>query len=344
MPDLSAKQSTAIQTLIKRLCPSLAGALSEQLHVDVELDLVDQRTVSLSELLGRSEHVLQTLFTLSQPEGSESVLVLSEESARIIVDMMEGMSGGDPTEPLTDSNVDTLSGGMSALVRAFCLNLSALTGDHYELESSSTHFGMLTVPPVFALEGSAIEATFTLTIPDVGDVTLTALFTTALMLEIAPTSDSRSADGERYEAGGALTEDDVAAMLGQAVGGVDYRPGAPVPTIATGPGAASPFPELSDQGSHASSHRGLGMILDIPLDVTVELGRVRMLIKDVLELSSGSIIELDRVAGEPVDLLVNGRLVAKGEVVVIEDNFGIRITEIMSPTDRVAGLGRGDRR
>ena len=82
------------------------------------------------------------------------------------------------------------------------------------------------------------------------------------------------------------------------------------------------------------------LIMDIPLDVTVELGRVRMLIKDVLELSSGSIVELDRVAGEPVDLLVNGRLVAKGEVVVIEDNFGIRITEIVSPADRVSGLGR----
>ena len=87
--------------------------------------------------------------------------------------------------------------------------------------------------------------------------------------------------------------------------------------------------------------RGMELIMDIPLDVTVELGRVRMLIKDVLELSSGSIVELDRVAGEPVDLLVNGRLVAKGEVVVIEDNFGIRLTEIVSPADRVSGLGRG---
>ncbi len=81
--------------------------------------------------------------------------------------------------------------------------------------------------------------------------------------------------------------------------------------------------------------------MDIPLDVTVELGRVRMLIKDVLELAMGSIVELDRVAGEPVDLLVNGRLVAKGEVVVIEDNFGIRLTEIVSHADRLAGLGKG---
>ena len=65
-----------------------------------------------------------------------------------------------------------------------------------------------------------------------------------------------------------------------------------------------------------------------------------MLIRDVLELASGSIVELDRMAGEPVDLLVNGRLIAKGEVVVIEDNFGLRLTEIVSPADRVAGLSK----
>lgn len=84
----------------------------------------------------------------------------------------------------------------------------------------------------------------------------------------------------------------------------------------------------------------MNMVMDIPLDVTVELGHARMLIKDVLELGSGSVVELDRVAGEPVDVLVNGRLVAKGEVIVIEDNFGIRITEIVSPADRVSGLGK----
>jgi flagellar motor switch protein FliN/FliY len=95
-----------------------------------------------------------------------------------------------------------------------------------------------------------------------------------------------------------------------------------------------------DLMSDGNIPRGVDLILDISLDVTVELGRVRMLIKDVLELAAGSIIELDRVAGEPVDVLVNGRLIAKGEVVVIEDNFGIRLTEIISPSERAVGLGR----
>ena len=80
------------------------------------------------------------------------------------------------------------------------------------------------------------------------------------------------------------------------------------------------------------------MILDVPLDVSVELGRTKMLIKDVLELTAGSIVELETVAGEPVDVVVNGKLVAKGEVVVIEDNFGVRITEIVAPIEKAAGL------
>ena len=73
----------------------------------------------------------------------------------------------------------------------------------------------------------------------------------------------------------------------------------------------------------------LNLVLDIPLEVSVELGRKRMSIRDILDLGAGSIVELDKIAGEPVDLLVNGRLVARGEVVVIEDNFGVRITEIV---------------
>ena len=71
------------------------------------------------------------------------------------------------------------------------------------------------------------------------------------------------------------------------------------------------------------------------MSVTVELGRTKMYIKDILGLGEGSIIELDKLAGEPVDLLVNGKLIAKGEVVVIDENFGVRVTDIVSPTDRI---------
>ena len=88
----------------------------------------------------------------------------------------------------------------------------------------------------------------------------------------------------------------------------------------------------------SSSEDSLEMLMDIPLQISVELGRVKMVVKDVVELGSGSIIEIDKAAGEPVDVLVNGKVVARGEVVVIEDNFGVRITEILSQQDRLAKL------
>lgn len=82
----------------------------------------------------------------------------------------------------------------------------------------------------------------------------------------------------------------------------------------------------------------LNMLLDIPLQVTVELGRTKRSVKEILEMSSGSIIELDKLAGEPVDILVNNRHIAKGEVVVIDENFGVRITDILSQTERLNNL------
>lgn len=95
-------------------------------------------------------------------------------------------------------------------------------------------------------------------------------------------------------------------------------------------------PLTPDLGSVEKSN--IGLIMDVPLQVTVELGRTRKIIKEILELSHGSIIELDKLAGEPVDILVNGKLIAKGEVVVIDENFGVRVTDIISPIERVNNL------
>jgi flagellar motor switch protein FliN/FliY len=89
----------------------------------------------------------------------------------------------------------------------------------------------------------------------------------------------------------------------------------------------------------ASEGRGnLKLIMDVPLQVTVELGSTKMRIKEILELGVGSVIELDKLASDPVDVYVNGRLIAKGEVVVIDETFGIKITDIISPIERVNNL------
>ena len=102
------------------------------------------------------------------------------------------------------------------------------------------------------------------------------------------------------------------------------------------PAMESPLNLVSfdDVDSGRDGLEGFERVQDIPLEVTVELGRTRLLIRDILELGVGSIIELEKMAGEPVDLLANGLLIARGEVVVIEDNFGVRITEIITAADR----------
>ncbi|MGS2742038.1 flagellar motor switch protein FliN [Halomonas sp. LS-001] len=99
------------------------------------------------------------------------------------------------------------------------------------------------------------------------------------------------------------------------------------------------FPPLSQSTSHGSA-RDLEMIMDIPVKLTVELGRTKLTIKQLLELAQGSVIELEGLAGEPMDILINGYLIAQGEVVVIEDKYGIRITEIITPSERIHKLNR----
>src|SRR5512136_629048 len=94
----------------------------------------------------------------------------------------------------------------------------------------------------------------------------------------------------------------------------------------------------SPQKPAESSSRRLDMLLDVPLEVNVELGRTRMTIQDLLQLGPGSVVELDKVAGEALDILVNGRLVARGEAVVVNDKFGVRITDIVSPQERIQRL------
>ena len=99
------------------------------------------------------------------------------------------------------------------------------------------------------------------------------------------------------------------------------------------------FPNLNQPrlGPHEAGN--IGLIMDVSMEMTVELGRTRKLIKEILGMGEGTIIELDKLAGEPVDILVNHKLIAKGEVVVIDENFGVRVTEIVSPMERINDMG-----
>ena len=98
------------------------------------------------------------------------------------------------------------------------------------------------------------------------------------------------------------------------------------------------FKEEQEAKSKTVDKREIEFLLDIPLEVSVELGRTKMLINDLLQLGQGSVIELDKLAGDPVEILVNQRLVARGEVVVVNEKFGIRLTDILSPMERIRKL------
>ncbi|MDB5803650.1 MAG: fliN [Betaproteobacteria bacterium] len=129
----------------------------------------------------------------------------------------------------------------------------------------------------------------------------------------------------------AADDDWAAAMAEQATA-------APVAAPEARPAAAM-FEQFAPAGGtgHAND---INMVLDIPVQITVELGRTRIPIKHILQLAQGSVVELDGMAGEPMDVLVNGCLIAQGEVVVVNDKFGIRLTDIITPSERIRKLNR----
>lgn len=110
--------------------------------------------------------------------------------------------------------------------------------------------------------------------------------------------------------------------------------------VGTQAATASVFQELSKDGVANNARHDIDMILDIPVQMTVELGRTKIAIKNLLQLAQGSVVELDGMAGEPMDVLVNGCLIAQGEVVVVNDKFGIRLTDIITPSERIRKLNR----
>ena len=129
------------------------------------------------------------------------------------------------------------------------------------------------------------------------------------------------------------TDDWAAAMAEQAT----------IDTAAASPAKRAPtaaFEQFSASGAKPAHANDIDLILDIPVQLTVELGRTKIAIKNLLQLAQGSVVELDGLAGEPMDVFVNGCLIAQGEVVVVNDKFGIRLTDIVTPSERVRRLSK----
>lgn len=147
--------------------------------------------------------------------------------------------------------------------------------------------------------------------------------------------DWAAAMSEQGETSASSAEDDWAAAMAEQ-GEAETVTGAQ-PQVATPP----IFEQFSATGTQTGSMaNNLDMILDIPVNLTVELGRTKIAIRSLLQLAQGSVVELDGLAGEPMNVLVNGCLIAQGEVVVVNDKFGIRLTDIISPAERIRKLNR----
>lgn len=140
------------------------------------------------------------------------------------------------------------------------------------------------------------------------------------------------AEQEAADAGGGGAADDWAAAMAEQE--IADR------AAAQEPQKVQIFQNLVPDGAHQPAANNLDLILDIPVQLNVELGRTKIAIRNLLQLAQGSVVELDGLAGQPMDVLVNGCLIAQGEVVVVNDKFGIRLTDIISPSERLRRLNR----
>ena len=129
-----------------------------------------------------------------------------------------------------------------------------------------------------------------------------------------------------------VSEDDWAAAMGEQAAVED------TPAVDAKP--ADIFEQFSGGAENTATPQGFDMILDIPVNLTVELGRTKISIRNLLQLAHGSVVELEGMAGEPMDVLVNGTLIAQGEVVVVNEKFGIRLTDVITPQERIRKLNR----
>jgi flagellar motor switch protein FliN len=151
-----------------------------------------------------------------------------------------------------------------------------------------------------------------------------------------------SAGAEDATMEAAVAEQDWAsAMAEQSASASASASSAATSTPAPRQGESPAFQQLAPGGAAgARTHNDIDLILDIPVQLTVELGRTRIAIRNLLQLAQGSVVELDGLAGEPMDVLVNGCLIAQGEVVIVNDKFGIRLTDIITPGERIRKLNR----
>ncbi|SOC12804.1 flagellar motor switch phosphatase FliY [Pseudobutyrivibrio ruminis] len=288
-------------------------------------------------------------------DGS-NVLVLKENDVKVITDLMMGGDGTNTDGEISDLHLSAISEAMNQMMGASATSLSSMLNKMVDISPPTAQLTDLATIDGGEidefLKGNFVRIAFKMEIGTLVDSEMMQLYPISLAKEMCGSvlnnmeSDSNSTvdDGVAEAAPAPAPEPapapqaapqmqappqmDPNMMQGQPMQGQPMMPYmyAPGPQVNVQPAQFTPFgPGFAAQ----FAQENIDLILDVPLEVTVELGRTNKTIQDILDFAPGTIIELNKIAGEPIDVLVNGKYVAKGEVVVIEESFGVRITEII---------------
>lgn len=274
------------------------------------------------------------MLQISYKEGlaGNNVLILRENDVKIITDLMMGGPGNvDPDEPLTELHLSAIGEAMNQMMGSAATSLSSMFNRKIDISPPianlvETYNELDDNLPGF-LKNHFVMVAFKMQIGELIDSEIMQLypkeFAQELLNMFMPSAEPQQGMpmqnmGMPYGYG--------MPMQGMPMQGMPMAGYAPAQDVNVSPAAFQPF---STDVNPLTQKENIELIKDVPLEVTVELGRTTKSIKDILEFAPGTIVELNKIAGESVDVLVNGKYVAKGEVVVIEESFGVRITEII---------------
>lgn len=314
MSEVSAELLTQFVVKQTQVWQTVAMYLSEQNNTLVEIPTPTSNAKPIGDLTGLTvDTVLHIQAQFAEQSDAPCLFIAGDEPSEreaTQTALLEALLGSVP-DPIDDAALQAVQEFGTHLMQGLALAFGNLTSKTFTPEQVSARYEPVTFPPNFLTVDEVIATRFTVQIPDRTPFTLTWLLTENLARTLLGMPPAEA--------------DPLAALMNEP------EPAAPTPAA---PMAFNPFAETDE-----TPERNIDLLLDIPLEVSVELGRVTMLVREVLEVGTGSIVELQKAAGEPVEVLVNGRLIARGEVVVVEDNFAVRITEILSPIERVQRLG-----
>ena len=291
--------------------------------------------------------------------NGNNILAIQASDASIIADLMMGGDGTNPPEELNEIHMSAVGESMNQMMGTVSTSLSTMFNKKIDISPpkvSLIDFGTEDqVTKLVDQNEPLVKVSFRMEVDGLIDSEIMQILPVDVAKEMVDFLMHTGEDDEPEEAPApapapaAPAPAPTSAPAPQAPPAMAAAP-AMMPQAAAMPAygmqakVASNVPVQPAQFTPLSSEpvsvndANIGLILDVPLQVTVELGRTKKSIKEILELSNGSIVELDKLAGEPVDIHVNGKLLAKGEVVVIDENFGVRITDIVSPLERAQKL------